>query len=184
MSLNSFCGPRSPHADDPLLKGNGAEIRHLMLILLQLWQRHMSADAECDRHVESAQTFVHFFATCTHVRARACVRTCVHALLAMLTFLRCSYCSMFRCFDESMFRFSSLAMFVDSCFRCFVFRCFTASNLLFKMLCMRSQWLCCAVVCANNTSYDDDQSSYELVQQCSQGQISAALIEVVRAFFV
>ena len=58
VSSNSFCDPRSPHADYPLLKGNGAEIRRLMLILLQLWQRHMSADAECGRHVESAQTFV------------------------------------------------------------------------------------------------------------------------------
>ena len=60
MCVCVFCDPRSPHTDYPLLKGNGAEIRHLMLILLQLWQRHMSADAECDRHVESAQTFVQF----------------------------------------------------------------------------------------------------------------------------
>ena len=52
LSLNSFCDTSSPHADFPLLKGKGAEIRHLMPILFVLWQRHMTSDSDYDRHVE------------------------------------------------------------------------------------------------------------------------------------
>ena len=52
LSLNSFCDPRSPHADFPLLKGKGAEIRHVMPILWTIWRKHMKPDTEYDRHVE------------------------------------------------------------------------------------------------------------------------------------
>ena len=62
LDLRSFCDPGKPHADFPLLKGKGAQIRHLVPILAMIWRQHMRDDKRDDQHVEKVlDHLVHFY---------------------------------------------------------------------------------------------------------------------------
>ena len=49
--LSSFCDPRSPHADYPLMKGKGAEMRHLAPVTRIVWDRFARPDVPEDMHM-------------------------------------------------------------------------------------------------------------------------------------
>ena len=51
LALNNVCNPGTPHADLPVLKGKGAQIRHLVNIVASIWREHMRADHRNDMHV-------------------------------------------------------------------------------------------------------------------------------------
>ena len=44
LDLRSFCDPVKPHADFPVLKGKGAQIRHVVPILVMILRQHMRDD--------------------------------------------------------------------------------------------------------------------------------------------
>ena len=52
LELRSFCDPSKPHADLPLLKGNGVQVRHLVPILALIWRQHLRRGNRNERHVE------------------------------------------------------------------------------------------------------------------------------------
>ena len=50
LDLRSFCDPAKPHAGFPLLKGKGAQIRHLAPILALVWNQHIRPGNRHDMH--------------------------------------------------------------------------------------------------------------------------------------
>lgn len=51
LGLSSFCDPKRPHADYPLMKGKGAEMRHLAAVTRAVWNKFARPDVSEDMHV-------------------------------------------------------------------------------------------------------------------------------------
>ena len=64
LDLRSFCDPAKPHAGFPLLKGKGAQIRHLAPILALIWRQHIRPDNRYDMHVEKVLDNLVLFYRC------------------------------------------------------------------------------------------------------------------------
>ena len=64
LELRSFCDPSKPHADFRLLKGKGAQVRHLVLILALIWRQHLRRGNRNDRHVEKLLDHLVLFYNC------------------------------------------------------------------------------------------------------------------------
>ena len=52
LTIKNFCDPLKPKADYPLLKGKGAEVRHIIPMLSTLWARHKRND-QYERHINA-----------------------------------------------------------------------------------------------------------------------------------
>ena len=61
MLLNTFCDPKGPRASYPLLKGKGAEARHLVPFLRTVWHRHVKQDNRYEGHIGLVIDSLHAF---------------------------------------------------------------------------------------------------------------------------
>ena len=52
VDLWMFCDPASPTSSSPLLKGKGAEVRHLIPILHLVWRKYAQPTSDHDKHVD------------------------------------------------------------------------------------------------------------------------------------
>eukprot|EP00974_Lingulodinium_polyedra_P060765 5858379-Lingulodinium_polyedra.AAC.1 len=51
LGLTSFCDPAKPHADYPLMKGKGAEMRHLAPVTRAVWDKFAREGVLEDMHM-------------------------------------------------------------------------------------------------------------------------------------
>ena len=51
FGVNTFCNKKAPHASHPRLRGKAAEVRHLLPLVAELWERFGRRDVEHDQHV-------------------------------------------------------------------------------------------------------------------------------------
>jgi hypothetical protein len=61
LSLASFCDPEKPRADYPVLKGKGAEMRHLLPILKTIWAKYARSVIHYEQHVLQVLNRLHSF---------------------------------------------------------------------------------------------------------------------------
>lgn len=54
LTLNSFVAPEQPTKQYPKLKGKGAEVKDLVLPVMDVWAEHMNKRSEHDQHVLAA----------------------------------------------------------------------------------------------------------------------------------
>ena len=52
LDLWMFCDPASPTVSPPLLKGNGADVMHLIPILHLVWRKYAHPTSAHDKHVD------------------------------------------------------------------------------------------------------------------------------------
>ena len=70
LDISSFCDPKKPRSDFPLLKGKGAEVRHLMPILQTIWHQ-FARDTQYERFVGHVLDHLRGFYVCLDFRNEA-----------------------------------------------------------------------------------------------------------------